>query len=178
MTTMTMADARNNFRPARTAPADDDQTSGNPIPGTIRQAVQDAVDAIEDDLLKGISSGEAPPFAQARAALVLLTLCYARKIYSSADAASLVPPDLCIACLCGDKLADACILRRFRADNREAIHCSLTAALHFLVTQKIAAGVVTKASLGHSAAEASRRIIMAMFVDSMELDGQRADNAA
>src|ERR1039458_3288420 len=136
MTTMTMANGRNNARPARTAPTDDDQISGNAIPGTIRQAVQEAVDAIEDDLLKGISPGETPPFAQARAALVLLTLCYARQIYSSAEAASLVPPDLCIACLCGDKLPDACVLRRFRANNREAIHCSLTAALHFLVDRK------------------------------------------
>jgi hypothetical protein len=141
-------------------------------PRTINQVIQGAVDALENDSLKGLSPNEAPPFAQARAVLALLTLCYAREIYSSMDAASLATRNLYFPCLRGDELLDACVLRRFRAENREAIRLCLTTALRFSVEQKMSSGVVTKVNVPQVAEEARRRIIMAMFVDSTELDGQ------
>jgi len=137
-------------------------------PRKLRQAIQAAVDTIEDDSLKRLWPNDAQPFAQTRAVLVLLTLCYARQIYSSTDAAMLVARDLHYFCLWEAELPGACVLRRFRTENREPIHHCLTAALHFLVEQKVSSGVVTKVNGSQLAEEANRRIITAAFVDSME----------
>jgi transposase len=136
------------------------------------------MDEIGDESIARLSPDEAPPFAETRAVLGALTLCYARQIYHSADAALVVARDLSFPCLCGGELPDAGVLRRFRAENREAIHHCLTAALQFLVEQKISSGVVTKVNVAQVAEEASRRIITAMFADSMERDGklERADD--
>jgi len=142
-------------------------------PRTIRQAIEAAVDAIEDESLEPLSPDDTPPFAQARAVLGSLTLCYVRQIYRSADAACMVARDLFFLGFCGEELPDACVLKRFRAENREAMHRCLTAALHFLVEQKISSGMVTRVNFPQVAEEANRRLIMAMFVDSMELDGER-----
>ena len=45
------------------------------------------------------------------------------------------------------------------------------AALQFLFEQKVADGTVTKINELQVAEEAKRRITMAMFIDSMELNG-------
>jgi hypothetical protein len=161
---MIMTDTQLDYQPSRDAYA-------NPIPNgprTIRQAIEAAVDQIEDDAITRLSSEEVPPFAQARAVLGALTLCYARQIYHSADAALVVARDLSFPARCGEALPDADRLRRFRAENRPAIHRCLTAALQFLVEQKISSGVVTKVNVRQVAEEAHRRIIMAMFADSTE----------
>jgi hypothetical protein len=142
-------------------------------PRTVRQAIEAAVDAIGDESITGLWPDEAPPFAQARAVLGSLTLCYARQIYHSAEAALVVARDLSFPCLFEGELPDERGLRRFRAENREAIHHCLTAALLFLVEEKISAGVVTKVNAAQVAEEANRRLIMAMFADSLEFDGER-----
>jgi hypothetical protein len=72
----------------------------------------------------------------------------------------------------GRNLPDARALRRFRAENRAAIHRCLVAALRFLVEQKISAGVLTKVNGPQLAEEAGRRIVMAAFADGLELDGE------
>jgi len=166
------------YRAARVAPRDVYENSVPAAPRTLRRAIEATVDEIGDESITGSSPDEAPPFAEARAVLGALTLCYARQIYHSADAALVVARELSFLCLCGGELPDADALRRFRAENREALHRCLTAALHFLVEQKISLGVVTKVSVPQVAEEANRRIIMAMFADSMESDGEmeRADD--
>jgi len=170
---MTMTDTQIDYRAtcyraARVAPRDLCENGVPAGPRTIRQAIEAAVDEIGDESIARLSPDEAPPFAETRAVLGALTLCYARQIYHSADAALVVARDLSFPCLCGGELPDAGVLRRFRAENREAIYRCLTAALHFLVEQKISLGVVTKVSVPQVAEEANRRIIMAMFADSME----------
>jgi len=175
---MTMTDSRTNFRAARPTRRADFQNIATASPRTLRQAIQAAVDAIGDEALKRLLPDNALTFAQCRAVLAALTLCYARQIYSSTVAATLVARDLYFPCLCGGGFPDAYVLRRFRAENREAIHRCLTAALYFLVEQKFSSGVVTKVNVPQVAEEANRRIIMAMFVDSMELDGEGADYRA
>jgi hypothetical protein len=146
-------------------------------PRTIRQAIEAAAETVADDAILPLQPDEAPPFAQTRAVLGSLSLCYARQIYRSADAACVVARDLSFPFLCECELPDACVLRRFRAGNREAIHRCLTAALHFLVEQKISSGAVTKVNRAQVAEEANRRIIMAMFMDSMEPDQKQASAA-
>ena len=71
-----------------------------------------------------------------------------------------------------ETLPDADALRRFRIENRGALHCCLMAALRFLMEEKISAGTLTRINRLQLAEEASRRIVMAAFVDSMELDGE------
>jgi hypothetical protein len=149
-----------------------------PTPRTINLTIQEAADAIEDDLLQGIPRGDTPPFAQARAVLVLLTHCYALQIYRSTEAASLIARDLYFSCLCGENMPEARDLQQFRAENREAIRRCLAAALRFMVEEKMAAGVVTRVNDAHVTEEANRRITMAMFMDSMEPEGEPADDLA
>jgi hypothetical protein len=170
-----MTDTQTDYRGARTETNSVFQSRVSVGPRTIRQAIELAVEAIDDDSLKGLSPEESPPFAEARAMLASLTLCYARQIYRSTDAACVVARDLSFPCLHGGELPDACVLRRFRAENREAIQRCLTAALRFLVEQKISSGVVTKVSVPQVAEEARRRVIIAMFEDSTEQDEDLAE---
>jgi len=172
-TTDTQLDYRaTNHRAARVAPRGVYENGAPAAPRTIRQAIEAAVDQIGDESIARLSPDETPPFVETRAVLGALTLCYARQIYHSADAALVVARDLSFPFLGGGELPDAGVLRRFRAENREAIHRCLTAALHFLVEQKISSGLVTKVNVPQVSEEANRRIIMAMFADSME----RADD--
>jgi len=57
---------------------------------------------------------------------------------------------------------------RFRQENRLTLQACLVAALRFLATRKVAEGFITRFNESHIAEEASRRIIVAMFVDSVE----------
>ncbi|HEY3913651.1 MAG TPA: hypothetical protein VGN61_04115 [Verrucomicrobiae bacterium] len=141
-------------------------------PRTLREAIQAAAESIEDESLDLLWPDNALTPNQARSVLASLTLCYARQIYKSTDAAIVVARDLSFPCLYAGKLPDAPTLRRFRAVNTDALRRCLTAALHFLVEQKVFSGFVTRADLPQLAEEAGRRIIVAMFVDSLKLDGE------
>ena len=139
-------------------------------PRTLNQAVHASVGAIEDRSLKPLTPGDAGPFTQTKALLALVIHCYAREIYGSTDVGEIVRRDLGFGRLCGEGFPDGQTIHRFRSENRDVIHRCLMAALHFLVEQKISLGVLTKVSDAQLAEEASRRIIMATFIDSMELD--------
>jgi hypothetical protein len=141
-------------------------------PCTIEQAIQAAVDTMADAALKPFSVDAAQPFAQARAVLALLARCYAQQIYSSAAAADLAAHDPEFPWPWWEALPDARALRRFRVENDAAIRRCLVAALRFQVEQKISAGLLTRINGPQLAEEASRRIVMAAFADSMELDGE------
>ena len=143
------------------------------IPRTLEQAVHAAVCAIEDHQLKPLAPGDVGPFAQTRALLALVTHCYARQLYSSLDLSDIAGRDADFARLGGEGFPEAGTIRHFRTENREVIHRCLVRALHFLAEQKISLGVLTKVSDAQLAEEASRRIIMAAFLDSMELDGEQ-----
>jgi hypothetical protein len=172
MNTMTMMDTGTHFRAARPAPLAVFQKIVTAGPRTMGQAIQAAIDGIADGSLKPLSPNAASPLAQTRAVLALLADCYARQIYRSTDAANLAARDPEFPWPWWEELPDARALRRVRAENREAIQRCLVVALRFLVEQKILAGVVTRVNGSQLAEEARRRIIMAAFADSMELDGE------
>jgi hypothetical protein len=174
---MTLTDTRLYFRGTRPVRRRDFPAGEAASPRTLRAAIEEAVDKIEDDALDLLLPNNFMTLSQARAVLASLTLCYARQIYKSTDTAIVVARDLSFPSLYGGKLPDAAVLRRFRAQNTDPLRRSLTAALHFLVEQKVLSGVVTKARLPQIAEEASRRIIMAMFVDSIDAE-EEAANAA
>ena len=178
MNTMIRMETESPFRAARTAraaPVSVFQNFVTACPRTLGQAIQAAVDAIADGALKPRAPDEAAPFAQTRALLALLADCYARQIYNSTEAARLAASDPDFPWPWWETLPDAGVLRRCRGENRAAIHRCLVAALHFLLEQKISAGTLTKLNDPQLAKEASRRIIMAAFADSMELDRECAD---
>jgi hypothetical protein len=169
---MTTLEPKTNLRPTRALPKEAFQDFLAPTTRTLEQVVQMSVCAIEDGSIKRLSPNDPRPFAQARAALALLTLCYAREIYASMDIAGIARNDPDFPRLWGEEYPDAQSFRRFRSENRAAIHRCLITALRFTGEQKISLGVWMKVSDAQLAEEASRRIITATFLDSMELDGE------
>lgn len=141
-----------------------------PTPRTLEQAAKAATDRVDGRLLSSFKPwiGSVP---RAKALLEHLIRCYARQIYASTDIIDILMRDEAFARLCGDAPLNARDVSNFRSRNRQVIHSCLIAALEFLVAEKISLGVLTKVSNAQLAEEASRRIIMAGFMDSMELDG-------
>ena len=73
--------------------------------------------------------------------------------------------------ICHEEFPGARHLRHFRRDNREAIRICLMSALGFLAQQKLEAGIVAEVNEADVAEETNRRIILAMFIDSMMEEG-------
>ena len=142
----------------------------SPGPGSLAQAVEAAVTAADESGFVPLARSGSGLAFRPQALLALLTFCYARQIYASSDVAARLWSDPSLRNLCGDILPDASTLRRFRGENREALDSCIRAALRFLAGQKLAQGFVTRVSETHLAEEARRRITMAMFLDSLELD--------
>jgi hypothetical protein len=137
-------------------------------PGTLDQAIQKAADGLKDTL-RPMPGNPPQPFAQARAALALLARCYAKQIYSSTSVARRAANDPDFHWFCLESVPEAKAIRRFRAENRDAIHHCLTVALQFQVEEKVSAGRLTRVNVRQLAEEACRRIIMAAYADCMEL---------
>ena len=167
---MTTLDRRTDVRPcaARYLIASDDMTPSGPR--SLAQAVQASVRATDERTLCPVARHDAGLAFQRKTLLALLSYCYARQIYGSAHIEDDMARDAKFRQLCHDEFPDAGVLRRFRRENREAVRLCLTEALGFLAEQKVEEGLVTKVSPVHCAEEATRRMTMAMFIDSMELD--------
>ncbi len=139
-------------------------------PRTAGAAIQLAMEAVDLTALRPLSLDAMSPLSQARAVLALLINCYVHQIYSSKNAANLAARDPDFPWLWWEDFSDAQKLRRFRVENQVAIHRCLTTALELLAAQKKFAGALTKISGSQLAEEAGRRITMAAFVDSVELE--------
>lgn len=100
--------------------------------------------------------------------LFLLSYCYARQIYKSTDIENFVLTDALMRRCCGDESPSAQDIRRFRCEHREALQFCLKSALRCLADYDLAAGLISKVDDARLEADANRRIISAMFVDSME----------
>jgi hypothetical protein len=104
-----------------------------------------------------------------RTLLALLSYCYVREIYGSAEIEDVLRRDANFRQICHNEFPGARVIRRFRRDNREALHRCLTAALRALAEGEgqTANDETVKAAM---AEDASRRIMKAMFIDSMETE--------
>jgi transposase len=140
----------------------------------LAHAVAVAVRQVDQRMLAGVGGSENNVAFEPRTLLAILTFCYAREIYGSAEVAARLRRDENLRRLCADDTPDPNTLRRFRIRNRLALNFCLKAALRFLAEEKIAQGLLTKVSEEHVAEEASRRVISAMFTDSLELDKDRS----
>ncbi|HLH56618.1 MAG TPA: hypothetical protein VKY92_23740 [Verrucomicrobiae bacterium] len=138
-------------------------------PGSLAQAVEAAVDCLDPESLTALGVSKRGSVLQSRALLASLAFCYARQVYSSKTIAAqlLRDPKLRLA---GVQLPDAQILQQFRQNNRVALKFCLQSALLFLADEKVRQGVVTHVKEAHMREEAGRRIVMAMFTDSLEND--------
>ena len=122
-------------------------------------------------ILRPVARRDAGLAFQPKALLALLSYCYARQIYASAEIEDVVRRDVNFRQLCQNEIPDEWVLRSFRRHNREAIQFCLMTALCFVAEEKVREGIVTKVNKAGFAEEAQRRIIMAMFLDSAALDG-------
>ena len=139
-------------------------------PSSLAQTVQAAARAVDENALKPAALQNAPRGCQPRTLLTILAYCYALQIYSSAEVEGLLQSDANLRPLCQDEFPDARMIRSFRRKNREPLQVCLEAALRFVADQKVAQGLLSKVNDARIAEEARRRIIVAMFTDSMELD--------
>src|SRR5437868_3456445 len=134
-------------------------------------AVHDAVRGMNQKTLCRVASPDAGVAFQPVTLLALITYCYAHEIYGSSEVEDLMRRDRNFRKLCGQEFPGPRVIQRFRRENREAIHDCLCAALSNQYSRNVAAGRVTRIHEDRISDEATRRIIMAMFIDNMELNG-------
>src|SRR4051812_17048127 len=168
---MTTFESKTNSRvtpsPNRAAP--NFRTSDEPA--SLVQAVQTAVRDVDDRMLRRVARLDAGVAFQPRTLLAMITFCYAKEIYGSEQIEDVMRRDTNFRQLCKNEFPDARLIRRFRRENRDAVQWCVIAALQFLFEQKVADGTVSKTNDLQVIEEAKRRITMAMFIDSVELNG-------
>lgn len=144
---------------------------GYPTTGSdaLSQAIQAAVDTVDPNTLHPVAPSNAGPSFQPKALLASIIYCYARQIYASTDIEVMLADSTDTQPFGLTAWPDAHLIREFRRENRKAIQLGLMAALWLLGQQKVEDGTVTRVNAANLAEEASRRLIMAMFTDSMEL---------
>jgi hypothetical protein len=139
---------------------------------TLTQVVQNAARGVHESALRPVARRDAGVAFQPRTLLAILSYCYARQIYGSADIEGVMMRDAHFRQLCGNEFPGPRVLRRFRRDNRDALHLCLKAGLQWLAEHKARADIAPAAGEAELSEEASRRIILAMFMDSMGLDDE------
>jgi len=137
-------------------------------PRTLAEAVEMAVEQVDAGLLRPLAGPASSLVFQASTILGLLAYSYARQVYSSATIAAQLGRELRPFRFSETDVPDAQALQRFRAANREPLAFCLRSALLFLAEEKIQQGFVTHVKRAHINREAGRRIVMAMFTDSLE----------
>lgn len=166
---MTTLEPRTNLRPSRTLDTRclaDAEASGR---RSLTQAVRYAVRAIEEAALRPVARRDAGLAFEPRTLLALLSYCYARDIYGSADIEDVLRRDANFRLICNNEFPGARVIRRFRRENREALHRCLSIALRSM--EEVGPQTVSaEAAEAARAEDVSRRIMKAMFIDSMETD--------
>lgn len=142
------------------------KTSG---PRSLTQAVRSAVRAIEEAALHPVARRDAGLAFEPRTLLALMSYCYARDIFGSVEIEDVLRRDANFRQICNNEFPGALVIRRFRRENREALHRCLTAALHSLAEGEPKT-VENETAETAMAEDARRRIMKAMFIDSMESD--------
>jgi hypothetical protein len=141
--------------------------------GSLTTTVETAIGSLDDSDLSPLTGRQRLSAVDAKRLLALLSWSYARELYSSAEIHSRLRRGG-TAELWDSGLPDVAGICRFRLENRRALESCLQVALRFLAAQKVAEGIVTRINEEHIAAEATRRIIAAIFIDSIEVTGRLA----
>jgi len=147
-------------------------TTAAGAPHSLARAVHTAVESVDERSLRPVVQDCARIAVKPKVLLTLLSYCYANQVYGSTDIAHALERCVENREYFDDATPDAWLIRQFRQDNREALQNCLTAALRFAAAEKVRAGAVTRFSEAQLVEEAKRRIIMAMFIDGMAMDGE------
>src|SRR5215469_6722467 len=155
--------------PARAFPQPEQKTAES---RSVAHVVETRVRALANDAIVPVDADDGLPL-DARALLALLACCYTCQIYRSVDVAAAVCRDVTFRDRSLGGAPSARTVRRFRRKNRGVLHVCLVAGLRVLAEQKLEAGVIGRICETSLQEEARRRIITAMFIDSMELDREQ-----
>jgi hypothetical protein len=136
---------------------------------SLAHAIETKAQSVAEGLICKVNCEDGLPM-DSRMLLALLSCCYARQTYRSADVAAAISNDVVFRQRCLGASPGARTIRRFRRKNRAALHACLVAGLRFLAEQKLEGGLISRICEKSLEDEARRRIIMAMFIDSMELE--------
>ena len=142
-------------------------TSNRGQPSSLSQAVRQAVRAVDDCALRRVARLDAGIAFAPRTLLAVMTYCYAKGIYGSADIEDVLRRDKPYRELCRNEFPGPRVFRRFRRENREVLQSCLERVLRFVMASEMAPESVGVGA-GEAALEASRRMGVAMFMDSME----------
>ena len=145
------------------------ETRGHAPGHSLAHAIETVAQSLDDNMIWKLNCEDGLPM-DSRMLLALLSCCYARQTFRSADVAAAVRNDAVFRQRCLGGSPDARAIRRFRRKNRAALHACLVAGLRCLAQEKRERGLISRICEKSLEDEARRRIIMAMFIDSMELD--------
>ncbi|HEY0456006.1 MAG TPA: transposase [Verrucomicrobiae bacterium] len=170
---MTTFESRTNQRPATSTMLRLAVPAAAPLskPQTLVHSVQQAMREVDAEKLFRVAWPSAGIAYQPKILLAILCYCYASEIYGSHAVEDVMRRDVSFRQLCHEEFPGPGVIRRFRKHNREALQRALGRILQSMAEQKVADGTVTRVDSAQIAEEATRRVTMAMFIDSMELDG-------
>jgi transposase-like protein DUF772 len=153
-------------------------TLRNPVAGerpgpesrTLLGDVQQAVRSTMEGDLRRVAPVQAGLAFQPKGLLSLLVYCYTTGTFSSADIEDLMRRDANFRNFCNGEFPSACVLKRFRRENRMALRDCLQAVLQRQSQRRGPPdGLMTAARQEEALMEeADGRILKAMFIDSME----------
>ena len=136
----------------------------------ITEAVHEAVRRVHDRALRPVARADAGLAYHPKSLLSVLAYCYAWEVYSSTDIENWMMRDQVFREACHNEFPNARQLRNFRRHNGDALKECVAEALRWL-SENTRANLPAPSDDERYTAEAQRRIEMARFVDSVELDG-------
>ena len=142
---------------------------------TLPQVVRNVVLQVDLGLLRPVARRDTGVAYEPRSLLAILCYYYVRRVYGSVAIEDELRRDRGFVQLCHNEFPSPGVLRRFRRNNRDILHHTLVEVLKLsgLPAQTAVNG---SEPVGESfAEEASRLITTAMFIDSIELDGDQPD---
>lgn len=158
-----------NLRPSGALVPEGAVSSAN-APTSLTRAVRAAVRATDEGTLRPIARRDAGFAYEPTTLLTLLSYCYARDIFASADVEDILRRDAIFRQLCNNEFPGRCLIRRFRRENREALQRCLADVLRTISASSRHAVPGHEMNQVDPDDEAGRRIMKAVFIDSMASD--------
>ena len=103
--------------------------------------------------------------------LAMLSHCYACEVYGSTEVQNALMADPAYQRFWRGDVPDVATIQRFRKANQKALRDCLALVLRDRAERKLEQGVVAKLSQVNFDEEAKRRLVTAMYTDTVEMDG-------
>jgi hypothetical protein len=142
---------------------------------SVAHVIEMKVHSLANEAIWPVNCDDGLPL-DSRMLLALLACCYTCQVYRSADVATAICRDITFRDRCLGAAPSARTIRRFRRRNRAVLHIVLVAGLRVLAEQKLEARLIRRICEDSLEDEARRRIIMAMFIDSMEMKREQTSD--